>query len=272
MIEHDRLYELLMTILEEVDDEEYPECFDIIDGNTIPEGGIILDEPYEIASMLMDADRTKEMPPQVADLMAEVLISEINDGNYAAATDLGSLYYTGRIGYQDYKQAMRYYQIAADHGDVRAQENLGYCYYYGRNVKKDYEKAYHYFSLGAFAGLIGSLYKIGDMFRYGYYVEKNPKEAFLIYARCLDDLDDESVRLFGADIMLRMGDCMLEGIGTTPNPEQAIFFYQRAEQMFFDRIKNGDYMLKANYEKTIARQAEARKEAQKNLPDFEWTK
>ena len=272
MIDHERLYELLMNILDEVDEEEYPESFDIIDGSMIPEGGIILESPYEIACMLMDADRTREMAPQVADLMAEVLMAEITDGNYSAATDLGALYYTGRIGVQDYNQAMRYYQIAADQGESQAQENLGYCYYYGRNGEKDYEKAYYYFSLGAFAGLLGSLYKIGDMFRNGYYVERNAREAFNIYTRCLDSLDDETVKLFGADIMIRMGDCLFEGIGTEPNYSQALFFYQRAEQMFYDRLQNGEYMLKANYEKSIARQAEAREKAQENLPDYEWTK
>ena len=272
MIDHERLYDLLMTIIEEVDEDEYPESFDIIDGSMIPEGGIVLEEPYEIAGMLMGADRTMEMPPQIADLMAEVLIAEINDGNYGAATDLGSLYYTGRIGVQDYAQAMRYYQIAADQGEPVAQENLGYCYYYGRNGEKDYERAYYYFSLGAFAGLPGSLYKIGDMFRYGYYVDSNPREAFNIYTRCLNELDDDSIRQVGADIMLRMADCLFEGIGTEPDAAQALFFYQRAEQMFFDRIRNGDFMVKKNYQKAIERQKEARERAQQNMPDYDWTR
>lgn len=68
--------------------------------------------------------------------MNEIYLEEIENENFAVACDLESLYYTGRIGVQDYTKAMHYYEIAANGGDRQAQKNLGYCYYYGRDCEK----------------------------------------------------------------------------------------------------------------------------------------
>lgn len=272
MINNERAIELLMNILEEVDQEEYPETIEVVEGSVFPDGDLLLDEPYEIARGLMEADSTKEMPHEVGDYLAETLLGEISDNNPDAATDLGSLYYTGRIGVQDYTAAIRYYTIAAEQGEPQAQENLGYCYYYGRNVETDYEKAFHYFALGAFAGRTASLYKIGDMYRNGYFVDKNEREAFTIYERCFMNLNDDNIEFFGADIMLRMGDCLYEGIGVAPDYTAALSFYQRAEVMFFKRLQAGDFMIRRNYEKAIRRQGEVREKMKGDIPEFEWTK
>lgn len=272
MIRTERALELLINILENTDEEMYPETIEIVENSVIPEGELILEPVYELAKELMEADPTKVMAQETADFLAETLIGEIRDGNYDAATDLGSLYYTGRIGVQDYTEAVRYYTIAADNGEPTAQENLGYCYYYGRNVEKDYEKAFHYFALGAFMGRIASVYKIGDMYRNGYFIEKNEREAFALYEKCLFDLDENTMGLYGADIMLRMGDCLFEGIGTAIDYAGALGFYQKAEMLFYHRLQEGDFMIKKNYEKSIERQKAAREGMQKNIPDFEWTK
>ena len=60
-------------------------------------------------------------------------------------------------------------------------------------VLLDYEKAFHCFAPGAFSGRPASLYKIGDMYLNGYYVKKNVRDAFRIYRRCLDLLDDDAI-------------------------------------------------------------------------------
>ena len=156
-------------------------------------------------------------------------------------------------------------------GSRQAQENLGYCYYYGRSIDKDYEKAFHYFALGAFDGHLRSLYKIGDMYRNGYYVEKSEIEAFRIYRHCADTLTEQAVPLVGADIMMRLGDCYYEGIGTDVDYKLALRYYQQAENMFVERLEEGDFLIKGCYEKVVNRQTEVRKAMQNKLPAFEWT-
>ena len=233
---------------------------------------MLFDTAYAIAGELHEADNTKQLPKCVADFMIAAYEEEIEGGNAGAACDLGSLYYTGRAGEQNYTKALQYYTISAKGGCRQAQENLGYCYYYGRATAVDYEKAFQYFALGAFDGHICSLYKIGDMYRNGYYVEKNPQEAFRIYNRCAETMTEEAIPLAGADVMMRMGDCYFEGIGIENDNKLAIKYYHQAERMYYNRLENGDFMIKGCYDKVVRRQAEARQKLEEQLPDFSWTK
>lgn len=52
----------------------------------------------------------------------------------------------------------------------------------------------------------------------------------------------------------------------------ALEYYQQAERLYYDRLLDGDFMIKGCYEKTIARQQEARKKLKEDLPSYDWTK
>lgn len=266
---NERLYEVLTGILNSIDEEEYPQIVDTISYNMDDEGNVFADA-FEIACELHEADNTKAFPAVVADFLSEVYLEEIENHNADAACNLGSLYYTGRIGPRDFELAVKYYTIAAEGGCRAAQENLGYCYYYGRTGEKDYQKAFHYFALGAFDGHLNSLYKIGDMYRNGFYVEKSEIEAFRIYQHCLNTLTETAVPLVGADIMMRMGDCYFEGIGTEPDYSKAMTFYQKSEGLYYDRLMQGDYLIQRCYDKVVERQSQVRKAMQEKLPSFDW--
>ena len=186
--------------------------------------------------------------------------------------DLGAQYYDGSRGFdQDFSKAVECYKLAAENGSRQAQENLGYCYYYGRNMPVDYEKAFHYFALGAFDGHLISLYKIGDMYLNGYYVEKNPKEAFLIYNRCLDTMTDEAAPTVAGPVFLRVGNAFLKGLGTEPNPMNALICFQKAETFLYDMVVKGDVMYKKSLQAAIDGQAKARAILAEALPSNQWT-
>lgn len=265
-------FEWLRDILETIDSDEYPEIYEIISNHIDLDTESVFDSAFYIAQRMHEADGEKQLPESVAKFMCAVYEGEAKCGNADAACDIGSLYYTGRAGEQNYSKAVEFYTIAANGGCRQAQENLGYCYYYGRDVKVDYQKAFHYFALGAFDGHIRSLYKIGDMYRSGYYVEKNEKEAFYIYQRCAETMCAESVSLVGADVMMRMADCYFEGLGTERDYRKALDYYQKAEKLFYDRLMTGDFMIKGCYEKVIARQEEARENLMEELPGYDWVK
>lgn len=266
------LFSALFDILNTINPDDYPEIHSIICYNIDENDKTVYSDPFGIVQELFDADASKQLPKCVSDFFIDVLEDELSKGNADAACDIGSLYYTGRAGEQSYEKALEYYTVAAEGGCRQAQENLGYCYYYGRATKVDYEKAFHWFALGAFDGHINSLYKIGDMYRNGYYVDRNSREAFNIYMRCLDTLSDEAVPTVGADVLMRVADCYFEGIGTRIDFKIALKYYQEAEQLFYNRLQNGDFLIKGCYEKVIARQNEARSKLQESLPDYEWTK
>ena len=262
-----RIQDQMKKLIGQIDRVKYPEIANILEVYQYDDF-----DQYELVTELFDCDKEKPLPKDIARFMEEIYLDEIVNSNYAAACDLGALYYTGRIGIQDYSEAMHYYKIAADGGDRQAQENLGYCYYYGRNCEKDYKKAFHYFALGAFDGHLRSLYKIGDMYRNGYYVEKNEAEAYRIYRRCYETMTNDAVPLVGADVLMRLGDSAFEGICDKPDYSLALHFYQEAEKLFYDRLKEGDFLIKDCYEKVIARQEEAREKMREQLPDYSWTK
>ncbi len=264
-------YDILSRILDMLNENDYPEIYSVIYANIDEVAEEILSEPYFIAQQLHEADATKQFPQYVSEFLIKVYEDEIANGNADAACDIGSLYYTGRAGEQNYAKALEYYTVAANGGCRQAQENLGYCYYYGRDTEVDYKKAFHFFALGAFDGHICSLYKIGDMYRNGYYVEKNEREAYRIYRRCLETMTTESVPFVGADVTVRIADCYFEGIGTEIDYELALEYYQKAERLFYKRLQDGDFMIKRSYEKVISRQIEVRQKMKEKLPYYEWT-
>ncbi len=54
---------------------------------------------------------------------------------------------------QDYTEAVKWYRLAADQGNMwAAQYNLGYCYANGCGVEKSPEKALEYYRMAADQG------------------------------------------------------------------------------------------------------------------------
>jgi hypothetical protein len=62
---------------------------------------------------------------------------------------LGGLYAEGQGVPQDYTEALKWYRLAAERGDVWSQFNVGRLYLNGNGVQQDYEVAYFWFSLAA---------------------------------------------------------------------------------------------------------------------------
>lgn len=95
--------------------------------------------------------------------------------------ETGEAQYTSRLGGYYYEQrrfdlALKYYEAAAQKGDLHATDALGYIWYYGRTGETDYEKAFEYYSRAAEMGSLTSAVKIADMYKNGCFVEKNYDE------------------------------------------------------------------------------------------------
>jgi len=263
--------ELVIKAIEDLeDDDRYTESYEILASCYYPISDNeydFFDQPFDLASSLHNSDGAMPMHPSVAAFVLSVYFDEYAKGSADAACNLGSLYYTGRAGEQNYAKAVEYYTFAADNGSREASENLGYCYYYGRDVEIDYEKSYHYFVKGALDGHIRSLYKVGDFYKNGYYVKKDEKEAFYIYSRCLETLTEEASKDCGADVFQRIATCYHKGIGVKQDLAKALRFYQLSESMFYERLKNGDYLIASSLDKVIAEEEEVRKLLRDSMPD-----
>ena len=255
------------AILKTLDQEKYPETYKKFENFL----DACYDDLWDFWDAIMESDKKHPLESTVANLIEEILLDEIQKKNHNAMCDLGALYYTGRIGVQNYEKAVHYYEMSAKFGNRQAIENLGYCYYYGRLGAPDYKKAYHYFIKGALLGQLVSLYKVGDMYKHGLYVEKDEKEAYRIYNHCSVQLDDFHEQKLGADVYIRLADCYYNGEGVEKNLGLALYCYQKAEQLYYPRICNGDFIYKKQYERSILMQNIVREEREKEIPNYSWT-
>ena len=234
-----------------------------IDAFVDEDGSIDPANIYPIAENLAFCNPNETMPPVVSEFVSLAFFDEIENGNPDAMLNLGSLYYTGRIGEQNYAEAVKYYKMAAGYGSLIALENLGYCYYYGRDVAVNYETAYHYFIKPALAGRLESLYKIGDMYAKGLYVEQDENIAFTLYEKAYQGIDDDCEVV--GDICLRMGNCFYYGTGCERDLETALFFYQRSELYYYSQLKNGDFFKRKILDGVIEKIDEIREELKNEI-------
>ena len=63
--------------------------------------------------------------------------------------NLGLMYYKGRVAAQDYREAVKWWRLAAEQGFAEALNNLGMVYGNGDGVPKDYVEAHKWFDLAA---------------------------------------------------------------------------------------------------------------------------
>ena len=70
-------------------------------------------------------------------LRLSVSVLRNEKGDAATQYNLGFMYSKGQGVAQDYRQAAKWYQKAAEQGNYKAQYNLGGLYYYGQGVKKN---------------------------------------------------------------------------------------------------------------------------------------
>ncbi len=255
-------------------DIQYPESYACLnfwleEMNEFEEVG---DFAIALASDLHETDATLPMHPLVARLVVNIYEDAIEEGNEDILCNLGSLYYTGRAGEQDYEKAAYFYDLADKVGNRQATENLGYIYYYGRTGHVDFEKSFNYFVKSAMDGNLRSMYKVGDFYRGGFYVGKDPIEAFAIYDHCAELITPELLDTVGADIYMRLADCYYEGAGVERDLFSAHRYMCTAENLFYQRLAAGDFYQRHNLEHVLERLTEIRKEIfEEKIPDFSWT-
>lgn len=149
-----------------------------------------------------------------------------------AAYNLGQLYYEDRYGMKNYKKAARFFGAAAQDGDWMSEEALGRCYYFGYGVPKNYKRAFLLLTKCIpLERSAEACYLLGNMYANGFYVEKDEDEAYLYYSTAYDIISegDDMTLDVTSKVMLKLGDCCLNGTKTKQNPAEALRWYQRAE-------------------------------------------
>ncbi|MEQ1584169.1 MAG: tetratricopeptide repeat protein, partial [Candidatus Nitrotoga sp.] len=80
---------------------------------------------------------------------------------------------------QDYKEAVKWYRLAAAQGDAVAQYNLGLSYALGQGVLQDYKEAVKWYRLAAAQGDADAQFRLGEMYEQGRGVKQNYVRAHM---------------------------------------------------------------------------------------------
>lgn len=119
----------------------------------------------------------------------------------------------------DYKNAAKWYTLAAEQGYSQAQEALGYLYQEGLGVRQNYEVAMKWHKLAAENGNQYSRMSVGRLYERGLGVTQSDKTAFEWYYSAV-----EGNRFQGFEI--KLGEMYEQGKGVTQNFEEALKLYQ----------------------------------------------
>jgi uncharacterized protein len=121
------------------------------------------------------------------------LIKKANTGDVSAQFRLGEMYDNGEGIPQDYKEAAKWYRMAAEqeHTSIRqeiqnsivlyhakAQYRLGLMYLSGKGVLKNYDELYKWIRMSAENGYASAQSRLGTMYYFGSASQGNYKEAF----------------------------------------------------------------------------------------------
>lgn len=107
-------------------------------------------------------------------------------GDPIAQYNLGVLYNEGLGTERNYKEAHKWFTLAAQQGDPDAQNNLGIMYYEGQGVGKNYSLALHWYTLAAEQGHYAAQYNLGIMHEQGIGTPKNRAKAKQWFLRAAD--------------------------------------------------------------------------------------
>ena len=91
---------------------------------------------------------------------------------------LGSMYHDGKGGPQDFQQAFKWYERAAEQGNADAQYCLGMMYDEGKGVPQDYQEALKWIRRAAEQGDSRSQFLLGVNYESG---DRDPNDYVLAY-------------------------------------------------------------------------------------------
>jgi TPR repeat protein len=132
---------------------------------------------FMVLALLM----TLSSPVAARDFTVAELKPLAEEGSELAQAELGNMYAAGRGVPQDYKEAMKWWLLAAEQGYVVAQTNLGIMYNKGQGVPQDYKEAMKWWLLAAEQGYAVAQTNLGIMYNKGQGVIQDYKEAIKWY-------------------------------------------------------------------------------------------
>jgi len=171
-----------------------------------------------LAGLLWVALTTKRKAPAATPEVAEVVNPELIrakavQGEAEAQKELGNCYARGQGVKLDYKEAAKWYQLAADQGNAGAQNALGELYEAGQGVSRSETEAAKWYRRAAEQGHAAGQYGLAVMYLTGSGVPKDDAEALKWYRQAADQ--GYALAIF------HLGMRYKKGQGVPPDPAEA---------------------------------------------------
>ncbi len=138
--------------------------------------------------------------------------------NCDAQCFLGILYYEGKGGSQDPKEAAKWFQLAAEGGDACGQAWLSSLYFHGEGVEQDLEQALKWLHLSAEQGNDYAQCQLGSY----YYDKEDFGKAVEWYKKSAEQGD--------ADAQCNVGFLYYQGEGVDQDPKEAAKWFRLAAE------------------------------------------
>jgi len=142
-------------------------------------------------------------------------------GDAAAQVALGQLYYFGARGIeQNYAEALRWYELAAEQGDANALGHIGNMYVQGIHVEANNETALKYFRQGAEKGNGIAINGLGYMNLYGMGLPQSSSEAVKLFSNAAEQGNLEA--------RFNLGALYVGGQGVSKDYVKALYYFSLA--------------------------------------------
>jgi Sel1 repeat-containing protein/zinc ribbon protein len=125
-------------------------------------------------------------PPVVPVADFQETKAKADGGDSRAQNLLGEMYSKGTGAPQDYKEAAKWYRLAANQGLASAQNHLGELYEAGQGVPHDEAEAARWYQGAAEKGFVVAQYGLAVMYASGRGVKLNDAEAVKWYQQAAD--------------------------------------------------------------------------------------
>ena len=156
-----------------------------------------------------------------------------NQGNVNAQIDLYEIFYAGEYVEENDKEAFKWIKMAAQQGNAEAECSIAHAYEFGTGVEADYEEAVKWYEKAAEQGCKEAIRELGFAYRTGdLHLCPSDEKSFYYYM--------EAAKQGDAFSQTRIADFYMEGEGVRKNQKEAEKWYRKAFISYMTEAMEGD--------------------------------
>ena len=127
--------------------------------------------------------------------------------------------YSGAGIEQDYKEAARYYKMAADEGDITAMNRYASMFEYGKGVEKDLQKAANYLKAAIDKGDKNAFSSYLSLIELDHFIDEDKESMLRLMKKAVDEGNKR--------IMFKYANLLYKGkYGIKPNLKEAAHYFK----------------------------------------------